>query len=161
MKARRIWIGVAGGLAGGTLFGMMMGTMGMLPMIGMMVGQPSAIAGAAVHMAISAGIGASFAVLFGRVVRSSRGGLLAGTLYGATWWVLGPLFLMPWMMGMGFGSHLNLSAASAALPSLMGHLAYGVVLGLVYSYLSQRSRTHDRTGQLGPAPISGLPGATR
>jgi hypothetical protein len=139
MKASRIWSGVVGGLAGGVVFGMMMGMMGVLPMIGKMVGHPSALAGFAVHMMISAGIGASFAVLFRRVVHTARSGLLAGMSYGGIWWVAGPLVLMPWMMGMGFGANLNLAAARAALPSLMGHLVYGVVLGLVDARLVRRA----------------------
>jgi hypothetical protein len=138
MKARGIWSGVIGGLAGGVVFGMMMAMMGELPMIGRMVGHPSALAGFAVHMMISAGIGASFAVLFGRVVKAARNGLLAGMSYGGAWWVLGPLILMPGMMGMGFGANLNVAAATAALPSLMGHLVFGVVLGLVHARLARR-----------------------
>ena len=138
MKARGIWNGVVGGLAGGVVFGMMMATMGVLPMIGKMVGHPSAIVGFVVHMMISAGIGASFAVLFGRFVQTARSGLLAGMSYGGAWWVLGPLLLMPWMMGMGFGANLNVAAATAALPSLMGHLVYGLVLWLVEAKLARR-----------------------
>jgi hypothetical protein len=154
MKARRIWSGVGGGVAGGMVFGMMMGMMGVLPMIGKMVGHPSALAGFAVHMMISAGIGASFAALFGRVVHAARSGLLAGMSYGGIWWVLGPLTLMPWMMGMGFGADLNLAAARAALPSLMGHLVYGIVLGLVHSFLSRRLEKSQQAGQ--PVPVRQL-----
>ncbi|MGD9548373.1 MAG: hypothetical protein AB7V45_12620 [Candidatus Krumholzibacteriia bacterium] len=144
MNARGIWNGIAGGLAGGMVFGMMMAMMGMLPMIGKMVGQPSAIAGFGVHMMISAGIGGSFAVLLGRFAGSVRGGLLAGMSYGGVWWVLGPLTLMPWMMGMGFGANLNPAAAAAALPSLMGHLVFGIVLGLVHGMLTRRGETLRR-----------------
>ena len=75
MKARGIWSGVIGGLAGGVAFGMMMAMMGMLPMIGKMVGRPSAFAGFVVHMMISAGIGASFAVPFGRIINAARSGM--------------------------------------------------------------------------------------
>jgi hypothetical protein len=138
MKASRIWIGIGGGLAGGIVFGVMMAMMGMLPMIGKMVGHPSAFAGFAVHMMISAGIGASFAALFGCAIHRVRNGVLIGMSYGGLWWVLGPLTLMPWLMGMGFGAHLTLAGARAALPSLPGHLVYGLILGLVYSLLARR-----------------------
>ena len=49
------------------------------------------------------------------------------------WWVLGPLTLMPLMMGMGLGVNWNLGAAQAMLPSLMGHVIFGLLLGFVYS----------------------------
>ena len=151
MKARGILSGVVGGLAGGVVFGMMMAMMGVLPMIGKMVGHPSAVAGFAMHMMISAGIGASFAVLFGRVVNAARSGLLAGMFYGGAWWVLGPLILMPGMMGMGFGANLNVAAATAALPSLMGHLVYGVVLGLVHGWLARRAEADESIAE--PVPV--------
>lgn len=139
MNARGIRGGIIGGLAGGVVFGMMMAMMGVLPMIGKMVGRPSAAAGFAVHMMISVGIGASFAALFGRVATKARSGILSGMSYGGAWWVLGPLVLMPGMMGMGFGANLNLTAAQAALPSLMGHLMYGAILGLVHARLARRA----------------------
>ena len=45
MNVRNITLGVYGGLAGGVVFGALMAMMGMLPMIGMMVGVPSAVVG--------------------------------------------------------------------------------------------------------------------
>ncbi len=45
MNVRNIKLGAYGGLAGGVVFGAMMGMMGMLPMIGKMVGHPSAVTG--------------------------------------------------------------------------------------------------------------------
>ena len=63
MNATRIKHGVYGGLAGGVVFGALMAMMGMLPMIGDMVGVPSAWIGLFVHLLISATIGGSFAVL--------------------------------------------------------------------------------------------------
>jgi hypothetical protein len=41
------------------------------------------------------------------------------------------------MMGMGLGVNWNAAAAVAMLPSLMGHLMYGGILGLTYAWLSQ------------------------
>ena len=45
---------------------------------------------------------------------------------------------MPLLMGMGFGVNWNVAAAAAMLPSLVGHLMYGGVLGLVYTGLRHR-----------------------
>ena len=143
MNARNLKLGVSGGLAGGAVFGAMMAMMGMLPMIGKMVGHPSAVTGFLVHLGISAVIGASFAILFDRLVQSASGGLGYGLFYGAIWWLLGPLTLMPLMMGMGFGVNWNATAASQMLPSLVGHLIYGAILGVSYAWLqSRRSYRH-------------------
>ncbi len=138
MSVRNIRIGVYGGWLGGVVFGAMMAMMGMLPMIGKMVGHPSAVTGFLVHLVISAVIGASFAVLFDRLVQGVSSGLGYGVLYGGIWWLLGPLTLMPFMMGMGFGVNWNATAASQMLPSLIGHLIYGGILGVSYAWLRSR-----------------------
>ena len=138
MNARDLKLGAYGGVAGGLIFGMMMGKMGMLPMIGSMVGQPTAAAGFAVHMANSVIIGVGFAIVLGRLVSGTRRGVGVGLAYGGAWWILGPLTLMPLLMGMGFGANWNAAAAAAMLPSLVGHLMYGSILGLAYTWLRQR-----------------------
>ena len=51
------------------------------------------------------------------------------------WWLLGPLTLMPLFMGMGFGVNWNPGAATEMLPSLVGHLVYGAILGGLYARL--------------------------
>ncbi len=142
MNAKTLKWGVYGGLAGGVVFGAIMGVMGMLPMIGKMVGQPSAAAGAVVHLANSAIIGAGFPVVLGRFVSSVGSGLTAGLLYGGTWWFLGPLTLMPLFMGMGLGVNWTAAAAAAMLPSLGGHLIYGSNLSVACAWPRQRDVAH-------------------
>lgn len=120
--------GIVGGLAGGVVFGMLMQMMGMIPMIAMLVGSKSVVIGWLVHLSISAFIGVTFALLFGR--KATRLGPAAGigAAYGTAWWVLGALVLMPARLGMPLFMFNTM-----AWQSLMGHLIYGVVLGLVYS----------------------------
>ena len=144
MNAKNLKWGIYAGLAGGVVFGAMMAMMGMLPMIGKMVGQPTATVGAVVHLANSAMIGAGFAVVLGRFISGVGSGLTAGLLYGGAWWFLGPLTLMPLFMGMGLGVNWTAAAAAAMLPSLGGHLIYGTILGGVYARLRQQN----------PAPVA-------
>jgi len=141
MNTKRISYGLYGGLAGGLVFGAMMGMMGMmgmLPMVGKLVGQPSTTIGFMVHMFNSAVIGVGFALVFGQLGTSIESGLRYGLLYGGVWWLLGPLTLMPLFLGMGFGVNWNLTAAVNMLPSLMGHLIYGAILGVSYTLLQYR-----------------------
>ena len=138
MSARELKWGAYGGVAGGLIFGAMMGMMGMLPMIGSMVGQPTAAVGFVVHMVNSVIIGAGFAIVFGRFVSGTPRGIGVGLAYGGAWWILGPLTFMPLFMGMGFGVNWNAAAAVAMFPSLVGHLMFGSILGLVYNWLRQR-----------------------
>ena len=139
MSTRELKLGAYGGFAGGLVFGAMMGFMGMLPMIGSMVGQPTAGAGFVVHMVNSVIIGAGFALVLGRFVSGTHSGVGLGLAYGGAWWILGPLTLMPLFMGMGLGVNWNAAAAAAMLPSLVGHLMFGGVLGLVYAWLRHRN----------------------
>ncbi len=139
--------GALGGLAGGAVFGVMMAMMGMLKIIASMVGSTSPVVGFLMHMMISAAIGAGFGLVLGHWARSTGKAIGAGLGYGFLWWILGPLTLMPLMMGMGFGSQWNAPAMQAAMPSLLGHLIYGGVLGFTYYRLSLGA-TSGRAAQL-------------
>ncbi len=132
MNISNIKQGIYGGLAGGLVFGAMMG---MLPMVGKLVGEPSASTGFIVHMANSAIIGAGFALVLGWLATGIGSGLRYGLLYGGAWWLLGPLTLMPLFLGMGLGVNWNLTATVAMFPSLVGHFIYGAVLGTSYAWL--------------------------
>ena len=128
--------GAIAGLAGGVLFGVMMAMMGFLPMVGMLVGSENAIVGFIVHMAISTFLGGIFGLVVGRLSSYSLGtAIVAGAIYGALWWVLGALVLMPLFLGM---TQMIFVIGSAQWMSLIGHLVYGVVAGLVFLYLRQR-----------------------
>ncbi len=45
---------------------------------------------------------------------------------------------MPLFMGMGFGVNWNLAAATDMMPSLVGHLIYGAILGSTYARMARR-----------------------
>lgn len=153
----KLLAGLVSGLMGGLVFGMMMAKMGTLPMIGKMIGLPPAAAGWFVHLGISAAIGVSFSILLGWLVTGRTSSLAFGTAYGTAWWFLGPLTLMPLMMGMGLGVNWNLTAAQNMLPSLMGHMVFGVVMGITYDLalrqIANRRLTADQTHQEAEAAV--------
>ena len=132
----KLLAGAVGGLAGGVLFGAMMGVMGMLPMVAMLVGSENAGIGFLVHMVISAIIGAGFGLVFGGRALDFQSGALWGAVYGIIWWILGPLLIMPLMMGMG--PQFSMALSMPMLMSLVGHLLYGVVTGLAYPVAARR-----------------------
>lgn len=125
--------GVIGGLAGGVVFGMLMQMMGMVSMVAMLVGSESVAVGWFVHLAISAFIGATFALLFGAKVASLGSGAGFGVVYGLIWWVLGALALMPARLGMEL-----FMVNEMTMQSLMGHALYGLILGLVFALVRPR-----------------------
>jgi len=131
----RLVAGVIGGLAGGVLFGILMQMMDMIPMVAMLVGSESAAVGWLVHLAIAAFIGATYALLFARWADRLATGVVAGLGYGLVWWVLGALILMPAKLGMDVFMFNTM-----AWQSLMGHLIYGLALGVVYALVHPRLR---------------------
>lgn len=136
MDPRRIGIGTVAGLVAGTVFGMLMHMTGMIQMVGALVGQESAAAGWPVHLVISAVIGAGYGATLGQADQTWARGAGLGVGYGAVWWVLGPLLIMPAWLGMPM-----LQVDQPQLMSLMGHLAYGLVTGLLFTAGVRQTRT--------------------
>lgn len=132
----RIKIGTYAGLCGGAVFGVMMGVAGMYPMIASLINVENAIAGFVLHLIISAFIGAVFGAALDDMVMNGPGmSLGVGAVYGIVWWVLGPLLIMPGMMGM------PLFAVAAQTGSLFGHVIFGIVMG--FAYWTMRKLTQE------------------
>ncbi len=135
------------GLAGGIVFGVMMqmmnaptpegGSMPMMAMVAMVVHSTSIAVGWIYHLFNSAVIGILFAAFLGSRVTSNGSGVAWGAVWGVLWWVLGGLILMPLLLGMpAFASLKMPPMRPVAMGSLVGHLAYGVLLGFVYARLA-------------------------
>jgi uncharacterized membrane protein YagU involved in acid resistance len=132
--------GAAGGLVGGIAFGIMMQVWDMMPMVAMLVDSSSTGVAWVVHLAISAFVGITFAVLGGRWAERFLPAAGLGVVYGAVWWVLGALWLMPAKLGMPV-----FDVNEMAWKSLAGHLVFGLLLGLAYACVHQ-VMNRDRTG---------------
>lgn len=126
----RVFAGAIGGLVGGLIFGVLMHMTDMMGMVAMLVNSDAVAVGRLVHLAISVFVGVSFAVLFSRLATSVLSSTLIGAGYGIVWWVLGGLILMPARLGMDL-----FMFNTTAWQSLMGHVIYGVLLGLVYGLI--------------------------
>jgi uncharacterized membrane protein YagU involved in acid resistance len=143
--------GAVAGIVAGVVFGLMMqmmnvpgpdGTsMPMMAMVAQVVGSNSVAVGWVYHLFNSALIGAVFGLLLGgKVERSLARGLALGAGYGFLWWVLGALILMPLFLGMPpFASLRMPPMRPVAMGSLVGHLVYGVVLGVSLAWLLARA----------------------
>jgi hypothetical protein len=85
---------------------------------------------------ISALIGMSYGLLFRHESPNFGSAIAWGLLYGLIWWFLGPLTLMPILLGRQFV--WTIQAAGAQLPLLVGHLIYGAATGFVFAVLERR-----------------------
>lgn len=135
---RALGRGALAGTVGGLLFTLVMVQIGFLPSVASLIGSTSAVAGLVVHLVIAVLIGMSYGLFFYRQSYDAGSALAWGVSYGVVWWILGPLTLMPVLLG---GSP-QWSAAFAAdsFASLVGHLVYGAGVGLVIYWLEARYR---------------------
>jgi len=135
LDVRTLWLGAVAGIIGGIPFGIMMGMMGMMPMIGMLVRVESAFVGVLVHAAISAITGAIYGFFAVRFPLTWRNAVLGGLVYGVIWWVLGALILMPALLGM---FQMIFVIEQTQWMSLLGHIIFGEVLALSFVWLYRR-----------------------
>ena len=121
---------------GGLLFSLVMVATGVLPRVAALIGATSPVIGFLVHLVISALIGMSYGILFRHEAPNVGSSIAWGFLYGLIWWFLGPLTLMPILLGVGF--EWTTAVAGALLPSLIGHLIYGAATASLYLVLERR-----------------------
>jgi len=126
--------GALAGAAGAVVLGATtLAAGGVLPRIAAVVGAESEAAGLALQAVAAVLAGVLFA-LATRARRSGAGELMFwGFGYGTLWWLVGTLTLLPLLRGEM--PAWSATAVQAALPALLGHLAYGGTLGVALAAL--------------------------
>ncbi len=132
---RALAVGALAGLVGGWAFGKWMEQINFFLIIAGLVHSTSREVGVALHFAIAIVIGMSFGLLFQRDVRGYGSSMGWGMAYGLFWWFLGPLTLLPIMQGNPLD--WSYTRGGALFGSLVGHVIYGVLLGIVYAALDR------------------------
>ena len=128
---RAIVVGGLAGIVGGWVFGKWMESVNFYPLIAGLVDSTSSMVGKSLHYVFAIIIGATFGVLFQRDVRGYGSSMGWGVAYGMFWWFLGPLTIMPlWLRKPLDWSSAN---ASELFGSLVGHIIYGLIVGLLYA----------------------------
>ena len=132
---RAIIGGALAGIAGGWVFGRWMEQVNFYSVIASFVGSTSNILGNALHYLFAAVIGASFGVLFQRDLRGYGSSMAWGMAYGIFWWFLGPLTILPLLLGKPLDwSYIH---ASAEFGPLIGNIMTGLIIGLFYSVVDR------------------------
>lgn len=86
---------------------------------------------AAFHFVVALLIGASFGLLFQTGVRGLGSSMGWGLGFGIFWWFFGPLTLFPLLSGSGID--WSADQGTALFGSLIGHIIYGLILGVIYA----------------------------
>ena len=100
-----------------------------------LVGSTSRMVGMTLHYGIAIVIGISFGFLFQRDLRGYGSSLIWGMAYGLFWWFLGPLTLLPLLQGRALD--WSYEQGGALFGSLVGHIIYGLIVGLIYAALDR------------------------
>jgi len=132
----RVGDALAGALAGllsGVLLEVLMTRLGLLSTIALLIGTESPIAALVVHHVVAALFGIGFALLLSRRRLGAGETMLWGLAFGALWWLVSALTLLPLVTGAGL--NWTLPAAQAQLPSLIAHLLFGATTGLALGTL--------------------------
>jgi hypothetical protein len=132
---RSIGWGAVAGLIGGLISLPVMAATGVLPKIAGLDSSFGGIRGLLIHLLVSAGIGMSYGLLFRNEASNLGLGMPWGFLFGLIWWYVGPLTLLP--LALTGVYDWRASAASALLPSLIGHLIYGGATAFTFIRLEQ------------------------
>ena len=80
-------------------------------------------------------IGASLGVLFQRDLRGYGSSMGWGMVYGILWWFVGPLTAMPLWAGQPLD--WSWQRGAALFGSLVGHVVYGLLAGVVYGAIDR------------------------
>ncbi|MGW3727460.1 hypothetical protein [Streptomyces sp. NPDC000851] len=132
-----VW-GAAAGLVGGIGMGIWMSVSrpmmdtAMITMVAGLLGSTNAFAGWLIHLAIALFAGTGFGVLLGNYARRLAPALVLGLAYGAVWWAVGALWIMPANMGMPVFEWNDVSSSSFG-----AHLVFGLLAGAAFSCIAQ------------------------
>jgi hypothetical protein len=127
---RSLGWGAVAGLVGGFASIPVMIATGVLPRVAGVDGSFVGFRGLAIHLLVSSLIGMTYGLLFRNEAASQGHGIAWGWVFGLIWWYLGPMTLLPLLLtGV---CDWSTEAASALLPSLLGHLIYGAVTALIF-----------------------------
>jgi hypothetical protein len=125
--------GALASVLGGLLFSIITVATGVFPQVADLMRGSSPLASFAVYLVISVLIGMSYGLFFQHESPDAGSSMAWGMLYGLAWWFLGPLTLMPILLGHPVT--WTMQAADRLLPSLPTHVLYGAATGLVFFWL--------------------------
>ena len=135
---RSLQWGATAGFAGGLVSGPFMFAAHVLSNVAGVATQLSTLSGLLVHLLVSTLIGMSYGILFRDEASNLAMAAAWGWVFGLIWWYIGPLTLLPLILTGEID--WRITAASALLPSLLGHLIYGACTASLF-YIFERTYT--------------------
>ncbi len=128
--------GALAGLVGGAVSAPIMVATGVLSKLAGLENRLGIVPALCLHLLVSACIGMTYGLMFREEGLSIGRGISWGWVFGLIWWYLGPMTLLP-LLRTG-EADWRPEAATALLPSLIGHLVYGAMTALTFLLLERR-----------------------
>jgi hypothetical protein len=138
---RSLQWGALAGFAGGLVSSPFMFAAHVLSNVAGVATQLSSVTGLLVHLLVSTLIGMSYGILFRDEASNLAMAGAWGWVFGLIWWYVGPLTLLPLILTGEID--WRITAASALLPSLLGHLIYGACTASLF-YILERAHTRKQ-----------------
>ncbi len=133
---RSLGWGAMAGLIGGLVSMPVMIATGVLPEVAGVETTFVGFRAVFIHLLVSTVIGMTYGLLFRDETSTPGNAISWGWLFGLIWWYLGPITLLP-LLPTGV-CDWSTDAASALLPSLLGHLIYGAITALIFFLFDRR-----------------------
>jgi len=133
---RSLGWGAVAGCVGGIIASPVLLATGALPKIAGLDTTFIGFRGLLLHLLVSAAIGMAYGLLFRNEASSLGLGIAWGWVFGLIWWFAGPMTILP-LLFTGVADW-STDAASALLPSLMGHLIYGAATAFAFLMMERR-----------------------
>ena len=130
---REAAFGAIAGLLGGLVFAAAMPDTGMDTSPTGVLGADTRGPGLALQLVLAAAAGGAFGLVVGYRPSGYAAATTLGVVFGLLMWIAGPLTLRPVVEGLR--PSWSIAEASAAFPSLIGHLVYGAVTALGFHIL--------------------------
>ncbi len=138
LETKCISNGIVAGAVAGIVVAFFIILGGMAEPLGSLIGIPNKLGGLIAHFIISILVGVIFALILGWLVRSWWSAIFLGLLFGIVTWIAGPLTFLPSLAaGVPLFSQWNPAGINANVSPLIGHLIFGLALGLSYCFLKK------------------------
>lgn len=151
--------GALAGLISGLLLSIGMAELGLLSTTSLLIRNDSPVLGFVVYLVVAGLFGMGLGVLVARQRLGHGETVLWGLAYGALWWLLSALTLLPLLSGQTIS--WSLPTAQAEFAGLLAHLLFGAATGLALALMIQpppptRQMLRVLAGSLARGAVAGV-----
>lgn len=134
------WVsnGIVAGIVAGIFFAFFVILDNISKNLGALIGMPTRLEGLFILLIVTLIAGIVFSFIFGSLIHTWTAAISWGLFFGLVMWILGPMTLLPTLAnGKPLFSQWSHEGLHENFSILIGHLIYGLVLGLSYCFLKK------------------------